>query len=122
MEVPIGKRKARNSGAARCRCRARPPETWFGSKSSAGTTFVGAGYPTERMMVAEAASARPGNLAPSRRELFGVAAALAATVLTGAAAVAGLSRRVPAAPSVPAVGQTITPAASTVPQRVEPGD
>ena len=55
----------------------------------------------ERIMVAEAASARPGRSAPSRRELFAVAAALAATVLTGAAAVAGLTRRVPAAPTVP---------------------
>jgi hypothetical protein len=42
--------------------------------------------------------------------------------LTGAAAVAGLTRRVPAAPSVPTVGQTITPAAPSLPQRTEPGD
>jgi hypothetical protein len=73
-------------------------------------------------MVAEAATAGRRTSTPSRRELFAVAAALAATVLTGAAAVAGLTRRVPAAPSVPTVGQTITPAAPSLPQRTEPGD
>ena len=57
----------------------------------------------------------------SRRSLFALSAALAATVLTGALAVAGLARRVPAAPTTPRVGQTITPAAATRPARVEPG-
>ena len=59
---------------------------------------------------------------PPRRELFALAAVLAATALTGALAVAGLRRTVPAAPSVPQVGQTITPAPSAPPTRVEPGD
>ena len=54
--------------------------------------------------------------------MFALAAALAGTSLTGAFAVAGLARRVPAAPTLPQVGQTITPAASTPPARVEPGD
>ena len=58
---------------------------------------------------------------PSRRSLFALSAALAATVLTGALAVAGLARHVPAAPTAPQVGQTITPAATTRPARVEPG-
>jgi hypothetical protein len=59
--------------------------------------------------------------APSRRTLFALSAALAATVLTGALAVAGLARHVPAAPTAPQVGQTITPAATARPARVEPG-
>jgi len=60
--------------------------------------------------------------APSRRSLFAMAAVLAATALTGAVAVAGLARHVPAAPSAPQVGQTIVPAATAPPSRVEPGD
>jgi hypothetical protein len=57
----------------------------------------------------------------SRREIFLFAAALAATALTGAAAIAGLHRAVPAAPSVPQIGQTITPQAPVPHERVEPG-
>lgn len=49
------------------------------------------------------------------------AAVLAATALTGAAAIAGLQRSVPAAPATPQVGQTITPQAPTPRERVEPG-
>jgi hypothetical protein len=107
----IGRWKARMCGTGSCRCSARSLERSFGVQSDLRGSFV-----------AEAATTRPGTAAPSRRELFAVAAALAATVLTGVAAVAGLSRRVPAAPAVPTVGQTITPAAPNVPQRVEPGD
>jgi hypothetical protein len=59
---------------------------------------------------------------PSRRTLFALAAVLAATALTGAFALAGLARRVPAAPNVPQIGQTITPAPATPPPRFEPGD
>jgi hypothetical protein len=59
---------------------------------------------------------------PSRRSLFALSAALAATVLTGALAVAGLARHVPAAPTTPQIGQTITPATTARPARVEPGD
>jgi hypothetical protein len=59
---------------------------------------------------------------PSRRELFAVAAALAVTALTGALAVAGLTRHVSPAPVVPQVGQVLTPAAPATPTRVEPGD
>lgn len=58
----------------------------------------------------------------SRRQVFLLAAVLAATALTGAAAIAGLKRTVPAAPTAPAVGQTITPAPPTAPARVGPGD
>jgi hypothetical protein len=54
--------------------------------------------------------------------LFALAAALPATALTGALAIAGLARRVSPAPAVPRIGQTLTPAAPTAPPRVEPGD
>jgi hypothetical protein len=57
----------------------------------------------------------------SRREVFLFAAVLAATALTGAAAVSGLKRTPPAAPALPQVGQTITPSAPAPPVRVEPG-
>lgn len=71
-----------------------------------------------------AAAASKRESTPSRRQLFALAAVLAATALTGAAAIAGLTRSEPAAPSVPRVGQTIIPAApaTTAPRRVEPGD
>ena len=61
---------------------------------------------------------------PSRRELFALAAALAATVLTAAAAVAGLTRTpAPAVQSPPTVDQIVSPArAPAPPRRVEPGD
>ena len=59
---------------------------------------------------------------PSRRELFALAAVLAATVLTAAAAIAGLSRKAaPLQPSPPTVSQIVGPA-PTAPPRVEPGD
>ena len=57
----------------------------------------------------------------NRRELFMLAAVLAAIALTGAAAIAGLKRSVPAAPTAPQIGQIITPATPAPPQRVEPG-
>ena len=62
--------------------------------------------------------------APSRRELLALAAVLAATVLTMAAAIAGLTRTpAPASQSPPVVDQIIRPApAPTPPPRVEPGD
>jgi hypothetical protein len=69
-----------------------------------------------------AASDRSAPRTASRRELFAFAAVLAATALTGVAAIAGLTRTVPAAPTVPQIGQTITPAPTGAPQRVEPGD
>lgn len=69
-----------------------------------------------------AASDQSGPKTAGRRELFAFAAVLAATALTGAAAIAGLTRPVPAAPTVPQIGQTITPAPAGTPQRVEPGD
>jgi hypothetical protein len=59
---------------------------------------------------------------PSRRELFALAAVLAATALTAGAAIAGLTRSPGAAPaSTPTVDQVITPA-PLAPRRVEPGD
>ena len=69
-----------------------------------------------------AASNGQGPSTVSRRERFALAAVLAATTLTGAAAIAGLTRSVPAAPTAPRVGQIITPAAPGPPRRVEPGD
>ena len=57
---------------------------------------------------------------PSRRELFALAAALAATVVTGGAAIAGLTRNAAPAPvSTPTVNQVVGQPAS--PPRVEPG-
>jgi hypothetical protein len=58
---------------------------------------------------------------PGRRELFALAAVLAATVLTGAAAIAGLTRKAaPAQSSTPTVSQIIGQAPAA-PPRVEPG-
>lgn len=71
--------------------------------------------------MAVSASDQPGPKTVNRREVFMLAAVLAATALTGAAAIAGLKRSVPAAPTVPQIGQTITPTAPAPPQRVEPG-
>ena len=62
-----------------------------------------------------------GPKAVNRREMFLFAAVLAATALTGAAAIAGLHRAVPAAPSAPQIGQTITPQAPAPREPVEPG-
>jgi hypothetical protein len=63
--------------------------------------------------------ARPneGARQPTRRELFLLAAALAGTVLTGGAAIAGLTRNPPWQPAAPVVPQV----KAQVP-RVEPGD
>lgn len=74
--------------------------------------------------MAATGAVRPDAPAPSRRQVFALAAVLAATALTGAAAIAGLSRPVTAAPQVPHVGQTIVPAtpATVTPHRIEPGD
>lgn len=69
-------------------------------------------------------AAAPQGRAPSRRELFALAAVLAATALTAGAAIAGLTRTPGAPPApVPTVDQIITPAApAQAPRRVEPGD
>jgi hypothetical protein len=77
--------------------------------------------PTGKDYVAVAAGDQPGPKTVNRREVFMFAAVLAATALTGAAAIAGLKRSVPAVPSTPQIGQTITPKAPAPPQRVEPG-
>jgi hypothetical protein len=59
---------------------------------------------------------------PGRRELFALAAVIAATVVTVAAAIAGLTRRAaPVQSSPPTVSQVIGPAPAS-PPRVEPGD
>ncbi len=60
----------------------------------------------------------------SRRELFALAAVLAATLLTAGAAIAGLTRTPGAPPApVPTVSQIVTPQAPAAPpRRVEPGD
>lgn len=55
---------------------------------------------------------------PTRRELFLLAAALAGTLITGGAAIAGLTRAPSSQPTAPVVPQV---RASSVP-RVEPGD
>ncbi len=58
---------------------------------------------------------------PSRRELFALAAVLAATAVTGAAAIAGLTRKAaPVQPSTPTVSQVVGQAPAA-PPRVEPG-
>jgi hypothetical protein len=58
----------------------------------------------------------------SRRELFALAGVLAVTVLTAAAAIAGLTRKAaPLQPTPPVVSQIIGPAPAA-PPRVEPGD
>ena len=75
----------------------------------------------EGITLAVAASDQPGPKTVNRREVFMLAAVLAAIALTGAAAIAGLKRSVPAAPTVPQIGQTITPATPAPPERVEPG-
>ena len=61
---------------------------------------------------------------PTRRELFALAAVLAATVLTAGAAVSGLRRTpAPVQQSPPVVDQIIRQApAPAPPRRVEPGD
>jgi hypothetical protein len=63
-----------------------------------------------------------GRSTVSRRQLFLVAAALAGTALTGAAAVAGLAHRPSAPPGVPAVGQTVSPITTPTHPPAEPGD
>ena len=58
---------------------------------------------------------------PSRRELFALAAVLTATALTGAAAIAGLTRKAaPVRPATPTVSQVVGQAPAA-PPRVEPG-
>ena len=72
------------------------------------------------MTVANGATTRSAE--PSRRQLVALALALAATVLTGGVAIAGLARTPSPAPAGPAVQQvqpTTTGPATT--QRVEPG-
>ena len=70
-----------------------------------------------------AGEATPGlSRAPSRREVLALAGVLTATLLTMAAAVAGLTRHAKQSPaSPPTVGQIVGPQ-STSPPRVEPGD
>ena len=64
---------------------------------------------------------RTGAGIPGRRELFMLAAVLAATVVTGAAAIAGLTRKAaPVRPSMPTVSQVVGQGPAS-PPRVEPG-
>lgn len=59
---------------------------------------------------------------PSRRKLFALAAALAATALTAGAAIAGLNRRAAPAPApVQTVSQVVAPTAPAFREPVEPG-
>jgi hypothetical protein len=72
--------------------------------------------------MAVANGATPGSAEPSRRQLIALALALTATVLTGGAAIAGLTRSpapAPATPSIQQVQPTTTAPATT--QQVEPG-
>jgi hypothetical protein len=55
---------------------------------------------------------------PSRRQLLALALALTGTVLTGGAAIAGLTRTPSAAPAGPAVQQVQPP--TTTPARTQP--
>ena len=61
----------------------------------------------------------PEDNQPSRRQVYALAAVLAATVLTAGAAIAGLSRPVSPAPAAPA---TVVQTIPTSQPRVEPGD
>jgi hypothetical protein len=61
----------------------------------------------------------PGDRQVGRRQLFALAAVLAATVLTAGAAIAGLLRQVSPAPVSPATVVQTVPAGQP---RVEPGD
>ena len=65
-----------------------------------------------------------GGRAPGRRQLFALAAALAATVFTAGIAIAGLTRAPSSPPaSTPTVDQIVNQTVNPVrPQRVEPGD
>ena len=73
--------------------------------------------------VPDAHSAGTPTWLPSRRQLLALSAVLTATVLTAGAAITGLTRPPSAPPaSTPTVDQIITPAATTRPPRVEPGD
>jgi hypothetical protein len=64
---------------------------------------------------------RPASAEPSRRQLMALALALTATVLTGGAAVAGLTRAPSAPPTGPAAGQVQTTPPATTARQVEPG-
>jgi hypothetical protein len=60
--------------------------------------------------------------APSRREILALAGVLTATLLTMAAAVAGLTRKPTSSPAnPPTVSQVVGPQSASTP-RVEPGD
>jgi hypothetical protein len=61
----------------------------------------------------------PEDKHPSRRELYALAAVLAAAVLTAGAAIAGLSRQVSPAPASPG---TVVQTVPTSQPTVEPGD
>lgn len=64
---------------------------------------------------------RPASAEPSRRQLVALAIALTATVLTGGAAVAGLTRTPSTPPAGPTVGQVQTVPPATTARQVEPG-
>lgn len=60
--------------------------------------------------------------APTRREILALAAVLTATLLTMAAAVAGLTRKPTSSPASPPVVSQIIGGQSNAPPPVEPGD
>lgn len=60
--------------------------------------------------------------APSRREVLALAGVLTATLLTMAAAVAGLTRKPPQTPATPPTVSQIIGGQPTGTPRVEPGD
>jgi hypothetical protein len=91
----------------------------LGATHAGGAGGVGVTNP-ERSGIAVPVSDQSDVSAVSRREVFLFAAVLAATALTGAAAVSGLKRSPPAPPALPQVGQTITPSAPAPVERVEP--
>ena len=83
------------------------------------------GQPLGRMLIPTMSTPSQdgsGKSTVSRRQTFLLAAALAGTALTGAAAVAGLAHRAPAPPGVPAVGQTVAPLTTPAHPPAEPGD
>jgi hypothetical protein len=65
---------------------------------------------------------RDSRRTPTRREILALASVLTATVLTMAAAVAGLTRKASPSPASPPTVSQIIGGQSSTPQRAEPGD
>lgn len=99
----------------------RRPRRGYVRKARKGVP-IGNAASAPRVGASAGSPAGPVSARPSRRELFALAAVLAATVLTAGLAIAGLTRTAePAQPATPTVAQIIGQAPAQ-PPRVEPGD